>query len=74
MPGEAVFSSETADNIFSICEKNEVEEVSRVAYFVGLVLMKLLPSKDMGETLKTELNLDKSTTQEMQKDLDIVYR
>lgn len=54
---EAVFSQETADHIFSVCERNQVDEVSRVSYYVGLVLMGVLLPGDFQKTLEEELKL-----------------
>ncbi|OHA64411.1 MAG: hypothetical protein A2842_00795 [Candidatus Wildermuthbacteria bacterium RIFCSPHIGHO2_01_FULL_48_25] len=57
---EAVFSQETADFVFDICERSEIEEVPRVSYFVGLVLMGVLLPGDFQKTLEEELRLKKS--------------
>jgi len=62
---EAVFSEETADRIFSVCERNNVNEVSKVAYYVGLALMGVLLPKDFQKTLEKEVGLKKTAAQEV---------
>lgn len=56
---EAIFSSETADNIDSICKRNEVEEkkVPEVAKYTGRVLMGLLPPDEFEKTLIKDVKL-----------------
>ena len=57
---EAIFSEKTADHIFNICKRNEIEEgkMSEIARYTGYVLLGvLLPSK-FQETLEKEAKLD----------------
>lgn len=67
---EAIFSAETADAIFNSCERNKVEEVSRVAYYVGLVLMGLLLPQEFAGTLKKELGLSKVLADAIARDIN----
>ena len=62
LPGElkeAIFSEETADNIWDICERNEVERISEIAKLVGNVLLGILPPEDFQETIEKELRFNK---------------
>ncbi len=54
---EAVFSMETADNIWNTCERNNIDEVSGVAKLVGNVLLGILPPSEFQKTLEMELKL-----------------
>lgn len=54
---EAIFSEETANNIYDVCERNEVEKVSEVAKIVGFVLLGVLSPNELRESLEKELNL-----------------
>ena len=66
---KAIFSEETANDIFNVCEKNEVEEVSEVAYYAGLVLMGFLLPQEFAETLEQEVKLPKVLAQAIARDL-----
>lgn len=67
---EAVFSAETADAIFNSCERNNVEVVSRVAYYTGLVLMGLILPQDFAATLKKELGLAKTIAESVASEIN----
>ncbi len=54
---EAVFSMETADAIWNICERNEIDEVSELSKLVGYVLLGILPPSEFQKSLETELKL-----------------
>ena len=66
---EAVFSGETADNIWNVCEKNGINEVSRVAKYAGDVLIGLLPPSDFQKTLEKELGIDTETAQKVGREI-----
>ncbi len=55
---EAIFSAQTADNIWNICERNEVEETQKVSELVGHVLLGLLPAEGFQRALEQELQLE----------------
>ncbi|MDP2665011.1 MAG: hypothetical protein Q8O97_03690 [bacterium] len=57
---EKVFSQETADYIFDICERNQIEEVPKVSYYVGLVLLGVLLPEDLQKALEGELRVKKT--------------
>lgn len=62
---EAIFSEETANNIWNICERNTIKEVSKVAKLVGDVLLGLLPPGDFQESLEKELKLEKEVAKKL---------
>jgi len=70
---EAIFSEATADNIFNICTRNEIEDdrISEIARYVGRVLMGVLPPDEVQKTLEKELGLKidlaKKVTQEISR-------
>lgn len=51
----AIFSQDTADAIWNICELHNVNEMSTIAKIVGRVLMGLLPPQKVGETIKNKI-------------------
>lgn len=65
---EAIFSERTAENIFNICSRNGIEDerISKIAKYVGRVLMGLLPPNEFQGILEKELKLGK----EMAKGID----
>lgn len=66
---EAVFSVETADNIWNVCEKNNVNEVSKVAKFVGYVLLGVLPIEEFQKTLE-ELGIEKEAAKKISQEIN----
>ncbi len=55
---EAIFSEKTADLIYDICSRNNLEEkVSEVAKYIGYVLLGLLPLDEFQKILQSELKL-----------------
>lgn len=67
---EAIFLEETADYIFNSCERNNVEAVSRVAYYTGLVLMGLILPQEFSETLKKEVGLSKTLAEAIAREIN----
>ncbi len=67
---EAFSSSETGDNIWNICEKNEIDEVTKVAKLVGNVLLGILPVEEFQETLEKELNLEKDIAKKVAQEIN----
>lgn len=53
---EAVFSVETADNIYDVCTKNGLgeEKIPVIARYTGYVLLGVLSPNDFEKTLKGE--------------------
>jgi len=72
---EAIFSGETAENIFNICTRYGIEEgekISKVAKYVGRVLMGLLPPNEFQETLERELNLEKEVAKGIGREIEML--
>jgi len=67
---EAVFSEETAETIWDICERNEVEKISEVAEYVGRVLLGVLPPEDFQEILEKELKLEKDLAKKVSQEIN----
>jgi hypothetical protein len=67
---QTIFSGETADQIFAACERHEVQEVSKVAYNVGLVLLGVLLPSQLENTLVQQLNIEKQTAQGIMADIN----
>ena len=66
---EAIFSVKTADSIYDICQKNEIDEVSKVAKLVGQVLVGLLPPGELQQTLTKELDLKPETAKNVFREI-----
>jgi len=65
---EAVFSEETAENIFEICTKNGIEEqkeISETARCVGRVLLGLLSTEKFQETLEEIVKISKESAKKI---------
>ena len=64
---EAVFAEKTANDIYSICTRNNIEEVKipEVARLTGNVLLGILPPEEFRNTLKKELNLKKDIVEKI---------
>ena len=62
---EAIFSPDTADAIWHICQLCDINEVAKVAKRVGDVLIGSLPPEDLQQTLKKELGLDDNVAKKL---------
>jgi hypothetical protein len=72
---EAIFSEKTAENIFSICTRYGIEEgekISKVAKYVGRVLMGLLPVNEFQETIEKELKLEKEVAKGINREVEML--
>jgi hypothetical protein len=69
---EAVFSMETANNIFDICIRNGIEDdrVSEVARYTGRVLLGILSAGELQETLEKEVKLKKEAAKKVTQEID----
>lgn len=67
---EAIFSVETADNIWNICERNNVEKISSIAKYVGNVLVGVLAPEDLQETLEEELKIEKDVAKKVVQEIN----
>jgi len=73
LPGElkeAIFSVETADSIYDICERNEVEEISEVAKYAGWVLLGVLPPDEFEETIKKEMKIKEDKVKKVAQEIN----
>ena len=67
---QAVFSAENADHTFSICERHGVNECSKVASLIGLVLMGVLLPRNFEAALVKELGIDSDTAQRVAQEVN----
>ena len=69
---EAVFSENTANDIFHVCEKNEVseEKIPEIAKCAGHVLLGILPPDKFQETLEKELKLKAETAKKVAQEIN----
>ena len=75
LPGElkeAIFSVETADNIFDICLRNDIEDgrISEIARYTGRVLLGILPLDEFQETLEKELKVKKDKAKKVTQEIN----
>lgn len=56
---DIVFSEKTADSIYTVCEKNDIDDVSKLMEYVQNVLLGLLAPDDFQEAIETELKIEK---------------
>jgi hypothetical protein len=71
---EAVFSEKTAEDIFNICTRNGIEDerLSKVAKYVGRVLMGLLPPNEFEEILEKEVGIGKEAAKSIRRDVEML--
>jgi hypothetical protein len=72
---EAIFSYKTAEDISNICERHgisEGEKMSKIAKYVGRVLMGLLPPSDFEETLEKEVGIGKETAKGIRREVEML--
>lgn len=63
---DALFSEETGNNIYEICQKNEIEDnLDEVVEYVGQVLVGVLPLEEFQEILEKELKIKKDTAKKV---------
>jgi hypothetical protein len=69
---ETIFSEKTAESIWEICERNEVEEdkFSEVARYTGRVLLGVLPLDEFRETLEKEVGLKKEVAKKVTQEIN----
>lgn len=68
---EAIFAEETANAIYDICTRNEIEDdrISEIARYTGRVLMGILPPDEFQETLEKELKLEKEVAKRVAREI-----
>ncbi len=67
---ETVFSGETADNVYDICEKNGIENISQLTRYVQDVLLGILSTAEFEETIKKELKLTKQAAKKVTQQIN----
>ncbi|MCD6550118.1 hypothetical protein J7K24_01065 [bacterium] len=66
---DAIFSEETANNIYTVCDRYEIDEVPKVAKIVGFVLLGVLPPDELYETLLKELDIDPEVAKRVNQEI-----
>ncbi len=66
---DAIFSEETAESIWNTCDKNNVDEVSEIAQYVGRVLLGVLAPEDFQEALEKEMKLKKEVAKKVSQEI-----
>lgn len=69
---EAIFSEETAESIWEICLRNEIEgdKISEIARYTGRVLLGILPPDDFQETLEKDLGIEKEAAKKVAREIN----
>jgi hypothetical protein len=69
---EAIFSSETADDIYDICLRNGIEDdrISEIARYTGRVLLGILPLDEFQKTLEKEIKLEEDKAKKVAREID----
>lgn len=67
---EVVFSTETADDTYNICERNDIKAVSVVAKYVGQVLLGVLAPDDFQKELENGLKLKKDSAKKLAQEIN----
>lgn len=69
---EAIFSSETANNIYDICLRNGIEDdrISEIARYTGRVLLGILPLDEFQKTLEKEIKIEKDKAKKVAREID----
>lgn len=68
---EAIFSQETAGDIYEACSKNGVkdEKVSEVSKYVGYVLLGLLSPDEFEKTLREKLTMENELAEKISREI-----
>jgi len=69
---ETIFSEQTADNIWNVCQQNEITEdlVPEIAERVGYVLLGLLAPDDFQTALEKEVGLKKEAAKKVFREIN----
>lgn len=69
---ETVFAEETANNIYNICERNNIKDnrTSEVARYTGRTLLGVLPPDEFQETLKKEVKLEEGVAKRVAQEIN----
>ena len=68
---EAIFSEETAESIWNICLRNEIEDqrVPQISRRVGHVLLGILPPDEFQDVLEKEVKLEKDVAKKVAQEI-----
>jgi len=69
---EAIFSEKTANNIYSSCKKNGLEDeekISQISENVGYVLLGLIVPEEFKKILLKEIKLKKTTAEKIYQEI-----
>jgi len=68
---EAIFSEETANNIYSVCEKNGIvdDKIPKIAKLTGDILLGLLPPEDFQASLELDLDLKSDLAKKISQEI-----
>lgn len=64
-----MLSEETADNVFNVCDRNDIEEVTVVSSSVGDVLVGILPPDKFQEAIEEKLELSKEVAKKVAQEI-----
>ncbi len=67
---DVILSEKTATDIFDICERNKIDDISKVADYVGQTLLGVLAPDNLQKTLEKELKLKKAQSQVVIQELN----
>lgn len=67
---DAVFSEKAAESIYSVCEKNDIDEVSSLARYVQDVLLGILKPDEFQKTIEQELGLEKEVAKKVVQEIN----
>ena len=68
---DALFSEETGNDIYEICERNDVlDQHKQILVLVSRVLLGTLPPKEFEEMLKKELKIAKQTVKKVVQEIN----
>lgn len=69
---DTILSEDTANNIFSICQRYEIrnEKISKIAELVGNSLMGLLSPDEFQNSLEEEINLDLEKAKKISQEIN----
>ena len=66
---EQMLYEETADNIFNVCDRNNIEEIPVVSSCVGDVLIGILPPDSFQEAIEEKLELSKEVAKKVAQEI-----
>jgi len=65
-----LLSEETANDIFNVCDKYEIEQVSQLASITGDVLLGILKPDEFKTIIEQELELKKDTAKKVAQEIN----